>query len=221
VTGVAHPADVAYDRLAQTDPAMAALIGRFGRPDPFAFNPILSRVGDDRFRALMLSITSQQISSAAAWAIFDRVIAALSQPAAENRSGTSLDGMPDPASVLALGIDRLRALGLSRAKALAVTDLADAVETGRVDLAHMPVDDEAAITLLSTVRGIGRWSAQVFLIMQLRRPDILPAGDLGIRKAVQRVWQLPEVPSIREVQARGLAWSPYRTYAAVLLWNSL
>jgi DNA-3-methyladenine glycosylase II len=57
--------------------------------------------------------------------------------------------------------------------------------------------------------------------MQLRRPDILPAGDLGIRKAVQRVWQLPEVPSIREVQARGLAWSPYRTYAAVLLWNSL
>jgi DNA-3-methyladenine glycosylase II len=200
--------DAAYDALAKLDPAMARLAERLGRPDPFAFSPILNRVGDDQFRALMLSIASQQISTAAAWAIFDRVIAALA-------------GMPDPASVLALGIDRLRALGLSRAKALSVTDLAEAVETGRVDLGHLPDDDEAAITLLSTVRGIGRWSAEVFLIMQMRRPDILPAGDLGIRKAVQRVWGLPEVPSIKEVQARGRAWSPYRTYAAILLWTSL
>jgi DNA-3-methyladenine glycosylase II len=200
--------DEAYDRLAELDPAMAALIGRLGRPDPFSFSPILSRIGDDRFRALMLSITSQQISNLAAWAIFDRVV-------------TALGGEPDPASVLALGIDRLRALGLSRAKALSVTDLADAVATGRVDLAHLPAEDEAAITLLSTIRGIGRWSAEVFLIMQMRRPDILPAGDLGIRKAVRRVWRLPAVPSIKDVRARGLAWSPYRTYAAVLLWNSL
>ena len=197
-----------YGKLALLDPEMARLVERLGRPDPFSFSPILSRIGEDHFRALMLSIISQQISSAAAWAIFDRVIAAL-------------DGKPDPSSVLALGPERLRTLGLSHAKVLAVTDLANAVGTGRVDLDHIPDDDEAAIALLSTIRGIGRWSAEVFLIMQLRRPDILPAGDLGIRKAVQRVWQLPEVPTIKEVQARGLAWSPYRTYAAILLWTSL
>jgi DNA-3-methyladenine glycosylase II len=208
VADVADPTDAAYDRLARLDPAMAALIERLGRPDPFSFRPILIRVGGDRFCALMLSIASQQISTVAAWAIFDRVVAAL-------------NGMPDPASVLALGVERLRALGLSRAKALAVTDLADAVATGRLDLAHLPDDDEAAIALLSTVRGIGRWSAEVFLIMQLRRPDILPAGDLGIRKAVQLLWQLPAVPSIKDVQLRGKAWSPYRTYAAILLWKSL
>jgi DNA-3-methyladenine glycosylase II len=205
---VAQNREVAYDRLAELDPAMAGLVERLGRPDPFSFSPILSRVGNDRFRALMMSIASQQISSAAAWAIFDRVIAAM-------------DGMPEPASVLALGIDRLRELGLSRAKALAVTDLATAVETGRVDLDHLPDDDEEAITLLSTIRGIGRWSAEVFLIMQMRRPDILPAGDLGIRKAVQHLWELPLIPSIIQVQARGRVWSPYRTYAAILLWTSL
>jgi DNA-3-methyladenine glycosylase II len=197
-----------YGKLALLDPEMARLVERLGRPDPFSFSPILSRIGEDHFRALMLSIISQQISSAAAWAIFDRVIAAL-------------DGKPDPSSVLALGPERLRTLGLSHAKVLAVTDLANAVGTGRVDLDHIPDNDEAAIALLSTIRGIGRWSAEVFLIMQLRRPDILPAGDLGIRKAIQRAWHLPEIPTVKEVRARGLAWSPYRTYAAILLWTSL
>jgi DNA-3-methyladenine glycosylase II len=200
--------ETAYGKLALLDPEMARLVERLGRPDPFSFSPILSRVGKDHFRALMLSITSQQISSAAAWAIFDRVIAAL-------------DGRPDPASVLALGPERLLTLGLSHAKVLAVIDLATAVETGRVDLDHLPDDDEAAIALLSTIRGIGRWSAEVFLIMQLRRPDILPAGDLGIRKAIQRVWHVPEIPTVQAVRARGLGWSPYRTYAAILLWTSL
>jgi DNA-3-methyladenine glycosylase II len=200
--------ETAYGKLALLDPEMGRLVDRLGRPDPFSFSPILTRVGADRFRSLMLSIISQQISSAAAWAIFDRVIAAL-------------DGKPDPASVLALGSERLLTLGLSHAKVLAVTDLATAVATGRVDLDHLPDDDEAAIALLSTIRGIGRWSAEVFLIMQLRRPDILPAGDLGIRKAVQQVWHLPDIPAIKEVRARGLAWSPYRTYAAILLWTSL
>jgi DNA-3-methyladenine glycosylase II len=200
--------ETAYGELALLDPAMGRLVERLGRPDPFSFSPVLSRVGEDRFRALMLSIISQQISSAAAWAIFDRVIAAL-------------HGRPDPSSVLALGSERLLALGLSHAKVLAVTDLATAVQTGRVDLNRLPDDDEAAIAVLSTIRGIGRWSAEVFLIMQLRRPDILPAGDLGIRKAVQRVWLLPEIPTAKEVRARGLTWSPYRSYAAILLWTSL
>jgi DNA-3-methyladenine glycosylase II len=204
---VARNLDVAYDRLAALDPAMAGLIERVGRPDPFSFRPILTRVGNDRFRALMMSIASQQISSAAAWAIFDRVVAAV-------------DGMPDPASMLGLGLDRLRELGMSHAKALAITDLANAVATGRVDLDHLPADDEEAIALLSTIRGIGRWSAEVFLITQMHRPDILPAGDLGIRKAVQHLWALPVVPAIKEVQVRGQVWSPYRTYASVLLWNS-
>jgi DNA-3-methyladenine glycosylase II len=110
---------------------------------------------------------------------------------------------------------------MSHAKALAVLDLADAMATGRIDLDHLPEDDEAAIALLSTIRGIGRWSAQIYLILKFHRPDILPAGDLGIRKAVQHLWELPLIPSIKEVQARGRVWSPYRTYAAILLWTSL
>jgi DNA-3-methyladenine glycosylase II len=85
----------------------------------------------------------------------------------------------------------------------------------------VPDDDEAAIAMLSTIRGVGRWSAEVFLISQFHRPDILPAGDLGIRRAMRRVWELPEVPTIKEARARGMAWSPFRTYAAILLWTSL
>ena len=197
-----------YDALAKLDPVMAELMGRVGRPDPFDWKPILARVGDDHFRAMLLSITSQQISSAAAWAIFDRLVAAM-------------DGRPTPAAALALGPEKLRALGLSRAKAGYVADLADAVLTGRVDLDHLPADDEEAIAMLSTVRGIGRWSAEVFLISQLRRPDILPAGDLGIRQGIRLVYGLPALPSIKQARERGLAWSPYRTYASILLWNSL
>jgi len=197
-----------YDALAALDPVMAELIDRLGRPDPFDWKPILARVGDDHFRAMLLSITSQQISSASAWAIFDRLIAAM-------------DGKPTPAAVLALGPDRLRALGLSRAKASYVADLADAVLTGRVDLDRLPADDEEAITMLSTVRGIGRWSAEVFLISQLHRPDILPAGDLGIRQGIRLAYGLSALPSIKQARERGLAWSPFRTYAAILLWNSL
>ena len=198
----------AYDDLALLDPVLGKLIERYGRPDPFHFSPILDRVGDDHFRSLLLQITSQQISTAAAWAIFDRIAAAL-------------DGMPTPRAVLALGADRLRELGLSHAKALAALDLADAMETGRVDLDHLPEDDEAAIALLSTIRGIGRWSAQLYLILKFHRADILPAGDLGIRHAVQALWELPETPTIKAVETRGLAWAPYRTYAAFLLWTAL
>ena len=198
----------AYDELARLDPVMAELIERLGRPDPFDWKPILSRVGDDHFRAMLLSITSQQISSAAAWAIYDRIAVAL-------------DGMPTPAGVLALGPERLRALGLSHAKATSFADLSDAVLTGRVDLDRLPADDDAAVAMLSTVRGVGPWSAQVFLISQLHRPDILPAGDLGIRQGIRLAYGLPELPSVRQARERGLAWSPLRTYASILLWNSL
>jgi DNA-3-methyladenine glycosylase II len=198
----------AYDDLALLDPVLGRLIEQYGRPDPFHFSPILDRVGDDRFRAMLLQITSQQISTAAALAIFDRLVAAV-------------DGEPTPAAMLKLSPERLRELGLSHAKALAVLDLAGAVETGRVDLDDLPDDDEAAIALLSTIRGIGRWSAQIFLIVKGNRGDILPAGDLGIRHAVQALWGLPETPTIKAVEARGLAWSPYRTYAAMLLWTAL
>jgi DNA-3-methyladenine glycosylase II len=200
--------ELAYDELALLDPVLGTLIEKYGRPDPFHFSPILDRVGDDHFRSLLLQITSQQISTAAAWAIFDRIVAAL-------------DGMPTPASMLRLSPERLRELGLSHAKALAVLDLADAMATGRIDLDRLPDDDEAAIATLSTIRGIGRWSAQLYLILRFHRADILPAGDLGIRHAVGALWKLPEIPDIKAVEARGLAWSPYRTYAAFLLWTAL
>jgi DNA-3-methyladenine glycosylase II len=200
--------ETAYAGLARLDPVLGGLVERYGRPDPFHVNPILDRVGDDLFRSMLLQITSQQISTAAAWSIFDRIVRAIAD-------------RPSPEAVLALGADRLRALGLSHAKALAVLALADAVRTGRVDLDHLPDDDEAAIAVLCSVRGIGRWSAQIFLIMKYHRPDILPAGDLGIRHAVRALWQLPEIPAIPAVEERGRGWRPYRTCAAMLLWTAL
>jgi DNA-3-methyladenine glycosylase II len=139
--------------------------------------------------------------------------------------GRILDAAGDPVmpkGVVAVGELGLHALGLSRAKAASIVNLAELHLSGSLDSDDLDaLDDEGVITALTAVRGVGRWTAEMFLIHQLRRPDVLPAGDLGIRKAVQAQWGLPAVPSIDYVQKLGVVWSPWRSYAAALLWASL
>jgi endonuclease III len=131
-------------------------------------------------------------------------------------------GALTPYGLLALSEDALRTYGLSRAKAHYLHDLARRQAEGIIDLEHTDdVGDTTALADLTAVRGVGEWSAQMFLVHQLRRPDILPAGDVGIRRAVQRAWQLTDVPGIEGTRRRALPWSPNRTYAAALLWASL
>nr|WP_228508114.1 hypothetical protein [Herbiconiux sp. VKM Ac-1786] len=158
---------------------------------------------------MSLHIISQQISTKVALVVYDRL-------------ATAAGGTPTPAAVLALGHDTLRSFGMSNAKAAYVGDLAARVNSG--DLAIDALDhwgDEQAKAALLSVRGVGPWSAEMFLIHQLHRPDVLPAGDLGIRNAVAALDGLDAVPTIDQTRQRGEAWAPLRTYASALLWRSL
>jgi len=197
-----------YAVLGHADPVLNRLIREVGTPDPFAF-PDGGRTSGNNFAGMVLHIVAQQISIKVALVLYDRLTAAL-------------DGPPTPVGVLRLDLDQLRALGMSHSKASYLHHLADAVMAG--DLAINTLDevhDDDVIAALTRVKGIGPWSAEMFLIHQLRRPDILPAGDLGIRTAVQRAYSLAERPLIEDVRKRGIVWSPYRTLASALLWRSL
>lgn len=190
------------------DPVLDRVIQKVGTPDPFAF-PDGGRTTGNNFAGMVLHIVAQQISMKVALVLYDRLTAALGGP-------------PTPVGVLGLDLDQLRALGMSHSKAAYLHHLADAVVTG--DLAIDALDDagdDDVIIALTRVKGIGPWSAEMFLIHQLRRLDILPAGDLGIRTAVQRAYALTDLPLIADVRRRGAAWAPYRTLASTLLWRSL
>jgi DNA-3-methyladenine glycosylase II len=197
-----------YRALAHRDPVLAALVRRLGEPDPFAF-PDGGRTDGSNFAALVLHILSQQISTAVAFVLFDRLRAAIGR-------------VPDPDGVLALGHDTLRAAGLSNAKATYLLGLAQAQRDGRIDVDGLAgASDPAAFAALTSIRGIGRWSAEMFLLLQLHRADIVPAADIGIRRAVLRAWALPDLPGTEDVRRRAAAWSPYGSYATALLWASL
>ena len=200
----------AYVYLGLRDPVLAGLAARWGRPDPFAWPAVGERLAGTNFAAMVLHIVGQQISTSAALTIYDRVLAAAG---VDRLTATAL---------AALDVDRLHAAGLSRAKALALVELTRAQLAGTIDLEHMDhLSDAQAFDALVGLRGVGPWSAQVFMISQLHRPDVLPSADVGLRVAVQRQWRLSARPTAREVEERGGAWSPYRTYAAALLWSSL
>jgi DNA-3-methyladenine glycosylase II len=198
----------AYRDLARRESVFARLITGYGRPDPFEWHDG-GRTGSSQFAAMLLHIVGQQTSAVAAFAIYDRISAATG-------------GIPAPAGVLGLGQGRLRACGLSAARAGYALNLAEAQTTGAIDIEHFDtLGDSDAIAALTAVRGIGTWSAETFLIHNLHRPDVLPAGDLGIRRAVQAQWHLDKLPSPREVRSRASAWAPWRSYAAAMLWRSL
>ena len=197
-----------YAALAADNRVLRELVARYGRPDPFHWG-MLDAAGADRFAGLVLHIVSQQISTSVALRMFARIEAAAGAP-------------PRPDTVTALGVDGLRSCGLSHAKAASLLDVSHRVHDGSLALDRLDtLTDEQALAELTAARGIGPWTAQMFLIHQLRRPDVLPAGDLGIRQAVRARWQYDALPATQEVADLGRAWSPYRTYAAALLWASL
>lgn len=197
-----------YAELASIDPVLARLVEAVGEPEPFEF-PDAGRTAHSPFSGMVLHILSQQISVKVALVVYDRLVAAV---------GGSL--MPE--HVLRLDPAQLRGLGTSNAKASYILDLAARVHDGALDFAALAeLSDVDAIGALTEVKGVGPWSAHMFLIHQLERPDILPSGDLGIRIAVQRAFSLGDRPTIAEVERLGTTWSPYRTYAAALLWGLL
>ncbi len=188
--------------LARRDPVLRQLIRTVG---PCTLRPI-----PDHFELLVRSIISQQISTGAARSIFNRV-----------RTGPCGGTLSAPTLLAAAETD-LRAAGLSAAKLRSLRHLAQMVHSG--DLLFHDLDscsDEEVIERLLPVRGIGRWTAQMFLIFSLGRLDVLPVVDLGLRTGVQRQYQLPELPDRKKLEELGEKWQPYRTIATWYIWRSL
>jgi DNA-3-methyladenine glycosylase II len=188
--------------LARCDPVLERLIRVIG-PCTLWQNP-------NRFAALVRSIISQQISTKAAVAITARLEGALAS------TGVTPEG------ILALSAEDLRAAGLSAAKARSLCDLAERAhrQTLRLDTIHQ-LPDEEVIAQLVPVRGIGRWTAEMFLIFSLGRLDVLPADDGGLRAGIQREYGLSELPSKARVVELAEPWRPYRTIATWYFWRSL
>jgi DNA-3-methyladenine glycosylase II len=157
------------------------------------------------------SIVGQQLSVIAARAIYGRLL--------EHFGGRT----PTPAEVLAADPDAMRtAAGLSRAKTQSLRSLAEHVVSGELELDRLDaLPDEEIVSELVAVRGIGEWSAHIFLMFQLERPDVLAVGDLGVRRAVERAYGLPGLPSPAELTTLAEPWRPWRTIACRILWRSL
>ena len=189
--------------LARRDPVLRDLMQAQG-PCGLA-----ARQHTDPFKALIRAIVGQQLSTKAAATIFSR-FEALFQT------------FPAASQVLAVPDDRLRAVGLSSQKLGYLRDLCRRIEAGQLPLdAIERMDDESVVDALTQVKGIGRWTAEMFLIFRLQRPDVLPVGDLGIVKAVQRAYKLRKAPSPDRLTRIGEAWRPYRSVACWYLWASL
>jgi DNA-3-methyladenine glycosylase II len=181
--------------------------------------PVIEKVGPPMFHEysrenllanLLAAIVSQQLSGRVAEVIYGRL---------EKLGGK---GFPKAEKLLKHTDDELKAVGLSRAKMAAVRDLADAFLTGRLDVEALErMSDAEAENALVGIKGVGPWTAHMALIFTLRRPDVWPATDLGVRKGLKVVLSLPAVPSIREAQPLGDSWRPFRSYACWYLWQML
>jgi DNA-3-methyladenine glycosylase II len=185
--------------------ALVDEIGADGLGDPRAGRP------HDHYGALVRSIVGQQLSTKAARAIYNRLT---------DRFGGRT---PTPDEVLADDPEELRAAaGLSRAKVSFLRSLAEHVLDGSLELERLDqLSDEEVVAELVAVRGLGVWSAHMFLMFHLGRPDVLPVGDLGIRRAVMRVYELDELPAPGPLEAIAEPWRPHRTLACRFLWRSL
>jgi DNA-3-methyladenine glycosylase II len=171
---------------------------------------LFDRLPSDLWGTLLLQVIGQQLSLAAAAAILTRLEA--------------LHGgrMPTPAQLLATDAETLRGIGMSRAKAAYLHDLAARLEDGRLRLDHLrTLDDDTARTTLTQVKGVGRFTADGVLMLALRRPDVWPAADLALRRAVERMWGLDPPASVERVDALGERFRPWRTLAAAYLYSSV
>lgn len=188
----------AMDALCGLEPAFAHGVERIGLPAP--------RILDRGYATLLRTILGQQVSVASATAVWKRLEAEL---------GTA----GDPERLIAASDEALRACGLSRQKSGYARSLAGLVASGALDLTNLPEEDEAAIAELVRIKGIGRWSAEVYLLFAEGRPDIWPAGDLAVQIEVGRLLGLPGRPSEPETRALAERWRPHRGAAAIFAWH--
>ncbi|MCK0530646.1 DNA-3-methyladenine glycosylase family protein [Sphingobium agri] len=186
------------DAIAVLEPGFAAALARVGYPLP--------RMREPGYETLLRTIVGQQVSVAAAAAVWRKLEAELGEGCA-------------PDQLLSRDFDALRACGLSRQKQGYARSLAELVTSGQIDLHALPEDDEEAIALLTQVKGIGRWSAEIYLLFAEGRPDVWPAGDLAVQIEVGRILGLPERPSERQTRALAEAWRPHRGAAAIMAWH--
>ena len=202
------PTVSAHDELAASDPVMAGLVARFGELSYETRRR--GRPQLDSYGTLVRAIVAQQVSAKAAAAIFDRLLGLF-------------DGRtPTPAQIVEIETERLREAGLSGRRVEYLRDLAHHVRSGELELDRLPtMSDQEVIEEITAVRGLGIWTAQVFLMFHLERPDVLPTGDLGIRRAVQSEYGLPELPDHDRLIELAEPWRPHRTLACIYLWESL
>jgi DNA-3-methyladenine glycosylase II len=186
------------DTAAALEPAIARALSLAGYPEP--------RMRERGYRTLLRTIVGQQVSVAAAASVWRKLEAELGEEMA-------------PEALLAAEFDALRACGLSRQKQGYVRSLCELVAGGELDLENLPADDEEAIAQLIRIKGIGRWSAEIYLLFAEGRPDIWPAGDLAVQAGIGRILALPERPSETATRALAEPWSPHRGAVAILTWH--
>jgi DNA-3-methyladenine glycosylase II len=186
------------DALADIEPAFARALSRAGYPEP--------RIRAPGYQTMLRTIVGQQVSVAAAASIWAKL---------EVRVGSGLD----PAAVAAAPDDLLRAAGLSRQKASYAKSLAEHVASGMLVLDALPADDEDAIAALTAIKGVGRWSAEIYLLFAEGRGDIWPAGDLAVQIEIGRMLDLPERPTERTLRTVAEPWRPHRGAAAIFAWH--
>ena len=193
--------------LRASDPVMAALVDAHGPLDVEA-----RRRGrpDDAYGALVRSIVGQQLSTKAARSIYERLTALF-----HGRT-------PSARELLTADFETVRAVGLSRPKVGYLRDLAARVLAGELELDRLAaLSDEEVSAQLTAVKGLGQWTADMFLLFHLGRADVLPVGDLGVRRAAERAYGLPGLPSAAELTALAEPWRPHRSLASLYLWRSL
>ena len=188
----------ALDALSQREPAIAAAITRAGYPEP--------RIRARGYATLLRTIIGQQVSTKAAESVWRKL---------EGIVG-SLD---DPGNIARASDEQLREAGLSRQKASYARSLAEEVTSGRLDLDNLPADDDEAVAALVRVKGIGRWSAEVYLLFAEGRPDIWPAGDLAVQIEIGRILGHEARPSEQLTRELAEAWRPHRGAAAIFAWH--
>ena len=189
----------AVDELASREPAFARVIETHGHPEP--------RSSEPGAVTLLRTIVGQQVSVAAARSMWAKLEAAFGSP-------------PDLNRLLVASDEELRAAGMSRQKSAYIRSLAELVIAGGLDLEDLPEDDEEAIALLTKIKGIGRWSAEIYLLFAEGRPDVFPAGDLAVMIELGRLMGLPDKPTEKALRDLAEPWRPYRGAAAVLAWHS-
>ena len=185
--------------LAAREKAFAAVLDTHGRPEP--------RHSEPGVETLLRTIVGQQVSVAAARSMWNKLVARFGQPI-------------DLKSLLDASDEEIREAGLSRQKAGYARSLAGLVLSGELDLAHLPEDDEEAIAHLTKIKGIGRWSAEIYLLFAEGRRDVWPAGDLAVQIEIGKLLGLESKPTEKQLRELGEAWRPHRGAAAVLAWHS-